>query len=474
MKLKVQVFLTKYRYDKSIKKALQKEIFMWSFQDDENNSQNDGGNSTNNYGYNNQNDGGNGGYNYGYNNYGARNDNGGNNKKPKKHLGVIILLCVALVSVTVFAGYKMGMSGFNYSAATTPSDQNTTTSPAEQNGATTPPVETTTSPAATAPTVTGVGNTAPTGYIEAVAPKCLNSTVIIRTDSGSGSGVIYSSDGYIITNYHVVGADAKKIDVTLYSGETLAASYIYGDESLDITVIKIEKTGLAYAEICSDPVNYGTEVIVVGNALGEGFTLTVGYVSAPEREVTISYETMRLIQIDAAVNSGNSGGGLFNTAGQLVGIVNAKSSGTTSSGASIDNTGYAIPMSTVTRCISDLKEYGYVTGVARLGVTIQNYIDVGGYRITGYVVVTGVSENGSAATSGLRAGDILYKFDGVDIESFTVLKQMLTKYSVGETATLTVLRPRENASSIVNPYGYLRECDEIEVKITFVEFNPNA
>ena len=102
---------------------------------------------------------------------------------------------------------------------------------------------------------------------------------------------------------------------------------------------------------------------------------------------------MKLIQIDAAVNSGNSGGGLFNTAGQLVGIVNAKSSGTTSSGASIDATGFAIPISTVLRCINDLNEYGYVTGVARLGVTVSNYLEVGGYRISGYIVINGISEN---------------------------------------------------------------------------------
>ena len=444
-------------YYKNSKNA--KEIyFMWSFDDNENqnnNSSEDNGNIYASY----------------TDKSGGNFSEGSKNKKsggPKKYLGLIIILCVAIVAGTLFAGYRMGLGKVSNNDGTTlvPS----TTDPTDSTSA----PDSTTAPNQTAPGAIGTGSLATEGKVEQIAEKCLNVTVIIETSTGAGSGVIYTADGYIVTNYHVVSADSTDIKVTLFSGETLPAKYIYGDESLDIAVIKIEKTGLMFAEICSDPVKYGEQVIVIGNALGNGLTLTSGYVSAPEREVTISNETMKLIQIDAAVNSGNSGGGLFNTAGQLVGIVNAKSSGTTSSGASIDATGFAIPISTVLRCINDLNEYGYVTGVARLGVTVSNYLEVGGYRISGYIVINGISENGSAARSGLQIGDILYKFEGTTLDSFATLKKMLTKYSIGDTVELTVLRPNEKTSTITNPTWYLRECEEITIKITFVEFNPNA
>lgn len=437
---------------------------MWSFEDENRGGQNTNNNDNIYASYTDKSGGSDGG-----------NEGGGQKKNspPKKHLGIIIVLCVAIALGTLFAGYRMGLGKVSENPGTT---ANTVTTDVG-NGGSAEGAETTGSPAATAPSATGIGSSATVGNIEQIAEKCLNVSVIIKTSSGAGSGVIYSPDGYIITNYHVVGSTSTDINVTLYNGETYPASYIYGDESLDITVIKIEKDGLPYAEICSEPVKYGTQIIVIGNALGNGLTLTSGYVSAPEREVTISYETMTLIQIDAAINSGNSGGGLFNTAGQLVGIVNAKSSGTTSSGASIDNTGYAIPVSTVLRCVNDLKDYGYVTGVARLGVTVQNYIEIGGYKLSGYIVVSNVSENGSAAVSGILPGDIIYKFDGTALDSFTTLKQMLTKYKIGESAELTVLRPTEEAKNITNPNlasYYLRECEQITINITFVEFNPNA
>ena len=150
-------------------------------------------------------------------------------------------------------------------------------------------------------------------------------------------------------------------------------------------------------------------VMVIGNALGKGFNTTQGVVSAPASEVYFSstFETMTLIRIDAAVNSGNSGGGLFNTNGQLVGIVNAKLSGTSSAGATIESMGYAIPMSSVMKCVNDLNEYGYVTGVARLGVQVQNYIELGGYKYSGVNVISAVTEGGSAQLAGLKAGDII-------------------------------------------------------------------
>ena len=368
-----------------------------------------------------------------------------------------------------FGGFFVALGGYGAQTTTTDSAGTTVSDTSTyQMDTTTEQKETTAATTVTAPAVTGAISSATEGKIESVAEKCLNASVLIKvttsTGSGSGSGVIYTKDGYILTNYHVVGDDAQSVTVTLFSGEELPAKYIYGDESLDVSVIKIEKDDCSPVEICEDGLNYGEQIIVVGNALGNGFTLTSGYVSAPEREVTFSntYETMTLVQIDAAVNNGNSGGGLFNTAGQLVGIVNAKLSGTTSAGASIDNIGFAIPMSTVLRCVNDL------------GVQVQNYIELGGYKYSGVNVIAAVTEGGSAQLAGLKAGDIIYAINGQTVDTFSTLKKMLTAYSVGDTVEFTVYRPNENAGKTSNLNFYLRNCEELKVTLTFVEFNPNA
>ena len=423
-----------------------------------------------------------------YNPYGSNGNNNNNNRNKRSGLIPALLLCVVLVIGTLMIGYTMGggkisLGGFGVDTTTidtTTADTTTEATTDAQGGTTTEASATTAATTITAPEVTGAVSSATEGKIETVAQKCLNASVLITvttsSGTGSGSGVIYTQDGYILTNYHVVGSDATGIKVTLFSGEEYDAKFVYGDESLDVSVIKIEKNDCSPVELCEEGLNYGEQILVIGNALGNGFTLTSGYVSAPEREVTFSstYETMTLVQIDAAVNNGNSGGGLFNTAGQLVGIVNAKLSGTTSAGASIDNIGFAIPISTVLRCVNDLREYGYVTGVARLGVQVQNYIELGGYKYTGVNVIAGVVEGGSAQLAGIKAGDIIYALNGQTVDSFSTLKKMLTAYSVGDTIEITVYRPNENANNTTNVNFYLRNCDELTLTLTFVEFNPNA
>lgn len=466
---------------------------MWSFDEENKNTtptENDGENNADNGDYNSTNpdNGGNyGGYSGGgnsyYNPYGTENNNKKNNNK-KSGLIPALILCAVVILGTLMIGYTMGggkiaLGGFGAQTTTQVTTDGSTESDVSTSGTdatTTTDGTTVQTTAVTAPAVTGSVSSAADGKIETVAEKCLNASVLITVTTSSGSGVIYTKDGYIITNYHVVGDDAQSVTVTLFSGEELPATYIYGDESLDISVIKIEKDDCTHVEICNDGLKYGEQIIVIGNALGNGFTLTSGYVSAPEREVTFSgtYETMTLVQIDAAVNNGNSGGGLFNTAGQLVGIVNAKLSGTTSAGASIDNIGFAIPMSTVLRCINDLSEYGYVTGVARLGVQVQNYIQLGGYQYTGVNVIAGVTPGGSAELAGIKAGDIIYAINGQTVDSFSTLKKMLTAYSVGDTVEFTVYRPNENAGKTSNLNFYLRNCEEVTLTLTFVEFNPNV
>jgi serine protease Do len=216
-------------------------------------------------------------------------------------------------------------------------------------------------------------------------------------------------------------------------------------------------------------------VMVIGNALGKGFSTTQGVVSAPASEVYFSstYETMTLVRVDAAINSGNSGGGLFNTSGQLVGLVNAKTSGASSSGALIENMGYAIPMQTVIKCVNDLRDFGYVKGVARLGVSVNNYLKIGGYA-TNAIVITRLTPGGSAEAAGVRTKDIIYSINGEIVTSYETLKKMLTAYSVGDTIELVILRPTASSEKQNHPYYYMHECDEIKITLTFVEFNPDA
>ncbi len=401
-------------------------------------------------------------------------------KKPKKSGGIlpVMLVCAVVFAATIFIGSLMGggnmpWGGIGAGGTTGAGTAQSTTGTGSTTGT-----------QATAPgIIESTGSTVPpVSYVQwdnAIVEKCLNASVLITVENvGSGSGVIYTQDGYILTNYHVVSNNDSPITVTLYSGEKLSATYIYGDESNDISVIKIEKNNCVYAEISTANVTYMMPVMAIGNALGRGFSTTAGVISAPASEVYFSstHETMTLIQIDAAINSGNSGGGLFNTAGQLIGIVNSKLSGTTSSGTSIDNTGYAIPMATVKKCVNDLKDYGYVQGVARLGVSVNNYLTLANgktYTGTGINVVVSTASQGSAKKAGILEGDILYEIGGQTISSFEMLKKFLTAYSVGDTVEITVLRPTEEAKQQTEPYAYLRKCEEIKLKLTFVEFNPN-
>jgi len=423
---------------------------------------------------------------------GSGQGNGVPPRKPKKS-GVLpaILACAVIFLLTVAAVYFMGdgisPGGIGAQKTTGATQAPLGTLGTSGNAGTTGTTVSTSGTQATAPALTAgtqastATPTTPTGpayayWDAAIVQNCLNASVLISVENvGSGSGVIYTQDGYIITNYHVVSGGDSKITVTLFSGENIEAKYIYGDESNDISVIKIEKDDCTFARVSNSPVTYMMPVMVIGNALGKGFNTTQGVVSAPASEVYFSstYETMTLIQVDAAVNSGNSGGGLFNTSGELIGIVNAKLSGTSSAGAIIESMGYAIPMSSVMKCVNDLNAFGYVTGVARLGVTVQNQLQVGNQRISANVI-TGVTPSGSAEKAGLRAGDILYAINGESISSFETLKKMLTAYSVGDKIELTVLRPTEEAKKQTHPYYYLRACEEVKVTLTFVEFNPNV
>ncbi len=405
----------------------------------------------------------------------------------------MLLVCCMLVTILATAGFQYVFGGpFDVNTSGTTTYESTTTGGTTETTSASDPNQTTetTKPAETAPSInvgggSVIGNTDFPEYevYATVANECIKSVVVIRVTEtvtsygqeyetgGAGSGVIFDKNGYIVTNYHVVGANTKSISVELYDGSVYEGTYIYGDEFVDLAVIKIDKTDCDAARIGdSSQMALGQMVVAIGNPLGYGLTVTPGIVSALQRSVTVENTTMTLMQTSAAINSGNSGGGLFNLRGELIGIVNAKVGGT-----SVEAMGYAIPSTTVVKSLNDLKDYGYITGKARLGVTVQTrqYQTWPYLQTYSYIQVAEINENGSAAKSGLQIGDILYKFNGTEIGSFDILSEQLTKYKVGDTVTLTIRRPTIELTNN-NLADYLNTSKEIEIKITFVEFNPNT
>ncbi len=252
--------------------------------------------------------------------------------------------------------------------------------------------------------------------------------------SGAGSGVIISSDGYIITNNHVIDG-ATKITVRLSSGSEYAATLVGADSQSDVAVIKIEEIALPCAVIGdSDKLAVGEEVLAIGNPLGTlGGSVTNGIISALDREITIDGQKMNLLQTNAAINPGNSGGGLFNMDGNLVAIVNAKSSGET-----IEGLGFAIPINYAYEIAKDLMANGYVSGRPALGISyiaIDDYMDLMRYGVTSYGIY--VYDGGETP---LENGDRIVRFGDYEVSSTATLKSAIQNYTVGDTVRITVVR----------------------------------
>ena len=264
-----------------------------------------------------------------------------------------------------------------------------------------------------------------------------------QVESGAGSGVIISSDGYILTCAHVVDG-ASTITVTI-GDKDYTATLVGEDTTSDIAVIKIDADGLTPATVGnSDSLKVGQSVMAVGNPLGElGGTVTGGMISALNRSVTIqgssSVNTMSLIQMDASVSPGNSGGGLFNMNGELVGIVNAKSSSSDAEGL-----GFAIPINDAIKVAQELLENGYVTGRPYLGITYLAVTDAQtasqlGVNAYGVYVVE-VVKGGPAEKAGLQAGDRIVSVDGTEIASKDDLGTLMQEHAAGDTLSITIAR----------------------------------
>ena len=264
--------------------------------------------------------------------------------------------------------------------------------------------------------------------------------------ASAGSGFIISSDGYIVTNYHVVKG-ATSVKVTLYSGDTYDATVIGGDSDYDVAVIKINASGLPAVTLGnSADVNVGDTVLAIGNPLGElTFSMSQGIVSCCDRAINVDGTPFNMIQVDASINPGNSGGPLVNLYGEVVGIVSAKYS--SYSNTTVEGLGFAIPISDVQAIITDIIENGQVTGKAymaiKAGTMTEQMAAQYNIDITEGVFVYSTESGGAGEKAGLQLGDVITKLNDTAITSMTDLTMAKKGYKAGDTVTLTVYRGGE-------------------------------
>ena len=265
--------------------------------------------------------------------------------------------------------------------------------------------------------------------------------------ASAGSGFVLTTDGYIVTNYHVV-ENAETVKVTMYNGDEYDARYVGGDEDYDIAVIKVEASDLQAVTLGdSERLNVGDHVLAIGNPLGElTFSMSGGMVSSVNRAINVDGTPFNMIQTDASINHGNSGGPLFNSFGEVVGIVSAKLE-STSSGSSVEGLGFAIPINDVISMIQDIMTNGYVTNKAYLGATVgtltQSMAQQYSYDISKGAFVYSVEENGPADQAGLQLGDVITKIDDTEIASLDDLTAEKKGCAAGDTSTLTIYRQGE-------------------------------
>lgn len=266
------------------------------------------------------------------------------------------------------------------------------------------------------------------------------------TSSGtsSGTGIIMSSDGYVITNHHVI-TGALVISVLTNDNQEFEAALVGSDEMSDLAVLKIDARGLQAAEFGdSSKLRVGDSVVAIGDPLGVQLrgTMTNGIISAINRDLTVGDRTMTLIQTNAALNNGNSGGPLINCYGQVIGINTVKMSSYYSASATVEGLGFAIPISVAKPIIDELIENGYVAGRPAIGISgdsLPSYYRTY-YRLPEGVYVTSVNEGSDAKAKGIREGDIVTATNGEKICSIDELNTVKNQYAAGDELTLTIYR----------------------------------
>jgi serine protease Do len=392
----------------------------------------------------------------GYNNSGM-NEFSYNPNKPKKTIGkkiltgVIAVLSVAAVATTSIVGYTL-VTGKNI-VGTSDSEAATTKSSSDSSTDAKSTVDRSNLPTLEQLAAPSDALSIPE-IVEKVSPSVVGISCITSSGVATGSGIILSEDGYIITNAHVI-EDAQSISVVLpssYSDSddssdensednlTYTAELVGSDEQTDLAVLKIDKTGLTAADIGkSEDVQVGELSIVIGNPLGLDLanSVTAGIISAKDRTITVEDRTMNLIQTDASVNNGNSGGPLINAYGQVIGITSAKVSSSVAEGL-----GFAIPIDEALPIIQDLMENGYVTGRPSLGITGTDVTSAYSsyYGIPQGFLVASVTEGSGAEAAGIQQNDIIIAINDTMVSSISELNEIKNQFSVGDTVTLTVYR----------------------------------
>lgn len=319
-----------------------------------------------------------------------------------------------------------------------------------------------------------------TGLTTAIVNQTADSVVEITTETvstgsffqqyistGAGSGVIISTDGFILTNNHVIDG-ANNIKVTLRDGTSYEAEVIGKDASLDIALLKVDAKNLTAATFGdSDEIQVGDYAVVIGNPLGQlGGTVTDGIISALDRDVIIDSETMSLLQTNAAINPGNSGGGLFNSNGELIGIICAKAS---SDQTEVEGLGFAIPINDVLDILNDLQEYGYVQGKIDLGMTLTDVASSQVYQAGVYV--SGVTKGSSADDAGFVKGDLITAINGKKVESVAEVKTILDDLSVGDTVKFSVTRGSKSGTINMTLKEY-EPSDDTLTNDSYDQYNP--
>lgn len=368
--------------------------------------------------------------------------------KKKKHIGIKILkavgciACAVVISFGSIAGY-VALTDNGYKVPFITKENEDADVPAETTE-TTPVTDTVRD--TNLPTLIQLASkdnalTVPE-IVKKVTPSVVGVSSTLTNGTSTGTGIVMTSDGYIVTNNHVI-ADATAISVAVKNGndyEEYTAKLIGSDEQTDLAVIKIDKNDLTPAEFgTSGDLLVGELAIAIGNPLGYDFasSVTAGIISGLDRNVTIENRDMTLIQTDAAINNGNSGGPLVNSYGQVVGINSVKISQLYAEGL-----GFAIPMDSATPIINDLIKYGYVTGrpyIGIIGQEINQYTSIVNDIPQGIAIMS-VEDNSGAAKAGLKRNDIIFGVEGKTISTMAELNEYKEGFKAGDTIKLFIYR----------------------------------
>lgn len=377
----------------------------------------------------------------------------GSTQPPKSHRAVIALL---LVTVIFLGGITTAMSILNirlFRELHRKEDALTVAYAVQEQATeapeTQPPETQAAEPArrATMDIQRGAARTEGALSLQEIYEKNIPSVVSITSQTASGTsagtGVIVSDAGYLVTNYHVV-RQAQSIDVKLTDERELTASLVGEDPVSDLAVLYIAADGLTPAQFGdSDTLRVGDSVVAIGDPLGVELrgTMTDGIVSAISRDVQVDGRTMNLIQTNAALNSGNSGGPLINSMGQVIGI-NTMKIGAFADSSGVEGLGFAIPSATVQEIVNQLLTQGYVSGRPWLGIEGESFSTFYQrfYRIPRGVYITSVQSGSPAGTAGLQSGDIIVSVDGTAVSDMEDLDSMLYAHIPGDTMTLTIYR----------------------------------